>query len=112
MIDAALIEAARGCRGILSEKKALDILLLDLRKINSYIDFMIICTASSKMHARSLARDIKKEMPGYAYGSGVQSSDESDWTLLDYGFMTVNIFTFEAREFYALDRLWGDAGKL
>ena len=95
---------------ILLEKKALEVTLLDLRKLTDTSDFFLICTGTSEQHVRSLATEVRDrlavegEKPWH-----VEGADTRRWVLLDYVDFVVHIFRQEARDFYALERLWGDA---
>ena len=104
-----MIEIGKECLVHLDEKKATDPVFMDLRKVNSYLDFFLIATGNSRMHCRALARDIVK----FLYEKGVKeygSHDlNSDWIILDFGGLIVHIFTEELREYYELERLWADA---
>ncbi len=95
---------------ILSDKKAEDILLIDVRSILSpYAYFFVVATGTSEPHIRSLADEIKEEMgkksievshiEGYSYGH---------WVLIDYLDVVVHIFLPEERRYYGLEDLWGD----
>ncbi len=99
----------------LDEKKAEDILLLDLYNVNPYFQFFLIATANSPTHLKSLVRELRKRfghhMPDKQ--SGLRPTDvESGWVILDFIDLVVHIFLPEQREFYNLERLWGDARKL
>lgn len=94
-----------------SDRKAIDIRLLDLRGIVSYTDFFVICSGGSERQARAIhdgvyqgLKDEQGLLPRRSQGSG-----ESRWILLDYLDCVVHIFTPAAREFYRLENLWGEA---
>lgn len=95
----------------LEEIKGLDIVLMDLRKVEGAIcDYFVLCTGSSDRHVQALADSVMKMMKevkekpvsreGYQLG---------EWILLDYISVIVHIFQKEKREFYRLENLWGDA---
>jgi ribosome-associated protein len=95
---------------VLQEKKGLDILLMDLKEINDSADFFVLCTGTSDMHVRSLAeavRDKLREQGERAWH--VEGLENRRWVLLDFVDIVVHVFRQDAREFYALERLWGDA---
>ncbi len=87
-------------------KGAEDIVMLDLRKFSFVTDFFLVMTALSQPHARALADAIQEAHPDM---NRAERDRREEWTLLDYGDVVVHIFQVEARKFYALDRLWGDA---
>ena len=95
---------------ILQDKKALEITLLDLRKVTDTSDYFLLCTGTSEQHVRSLAEDVRDNLA--ATGEKVwhvEGANTRRWILLDYVDFVVHIFRQEARDFYALERLWGDA---
>lgn len=92
------------------EKKALEIKVLDMRKLSDITDFFVICTAEVELHARAVAdhiiESLKKKGIRPWHNEGYQNSR---WILLDYVDVVVHIFLEETREFYGLEGLWGDA---
>lgn len=92
------------------EKKAFDVKILDLRQISTVCDFFVICSASVDIHARAIAEWITENLESrgikYWHHEGYQASR---WILLDYVDVVIHIFLPEVREFYALEKLWGDA---
>lgn len=92
------------------EKKARDILILDLRKITTISDFFIICTGNSKIHIQSLSNFLEEELAKKGFKKyGEEGKKETGWILLDYGSMVIHIFVEEERKYYQLEKLWGDA---
>jgi ribosome-associated protein len=92
------------------EKKAFDVKILDLRQISTICDYFVICSASVDIHAKAIAEWITGNLENrgvrYWHHEGYQASR---WILLDYVDVVVHIFLPEVREFYALEKLWGDA---
>ena len=93
------------------EKKALEVLLLDLRKITMTTDFFILATGESDTHVRAIVdhlieqiRRKKKVKPWH-----VEGYELGQWVLVDYVDFVVHVFQPEPREYYQLERLWGDA---
>jgi len=101
------IQAAR-------DKKAADVVVLDLRKTGGFTDFFVICTGNNPRQIVAIAdavRDTLKQELGErpALSEGV---DRSEWVLLDYFNFVVHVFSRECRSFYALERLWGNAERI
>lgn len=96
----------------LLEKKAEDITIIDLKKVNHvYFDKFIVCTGTSKTHVDTLCdyiQEVTKREAAIrpAFTEGVHNGE---WVLLDYFDTIVHIFQPQAREFYQIERLWGDA---
>ncbi len=94
---------------LLEDKKGRDIVVLDLRKVNSYLDCFIIASGNSTIHCRSLARDLLRTMPLAGLKERNRPDLNSSWIVVDYGDIIVHVFTEEMRDFYQLEKLWGDA---
>ena len=100
---------AREAAQILDEKKAQEIVLLDLRKVNSYLNYFLIATGNSLIHCRSLARELQKYMYTKSYKERSRSKLDSGWIILDYNELIIHIFTEDLRYYYQLEKLWADA---
>jgi ribosome-associated protein len=95
---------------LLVDRKASDVSLLDLRGISSATDFFLIATGRSDTHVSAIADHVVDELR--QEGSrpvGVEGARSGRWVLLDYVDFVVHVFHPAAREFYQLERLWGDA---
>ena len=93
------------------DKKAEDVVVLDLRKAQGFTDFFVICTGGNTRQITAIAdsvRDTLKrdldERPTLMEGI-----DRSEWILLDYFNFVVHVFSRDCRAFYGLERLWGNA---
>jgi ribosome-associated protein len=104
---------ARVCARIVDDNRGKDILILDLRKATSLVDFFVIATASSRRQGNAIADEIDQEMKRRKeLKLGMEGSEEGRWVLIDYGDFVVHIFSGEARAFYSLEEIWGDAERL
>ena len=94
----------------LDEKKGMNMKLLKIDKVSSLADYFLICTGTSNTHVRTLCdyAEYTLEQLGEPMLSR-EGHRGNSWELLDYGTIVVHVFTEEAREFYALERLWADA---
>ena len=94
----------------LDEKKGMNIKLLKIDKISSLADHFLICTGTSGTHVKTLCdfAEYTLEQMGEPM-LGREGHRGNTWELLDYGTIVIHVFTEEARQFYALERLWGDA---
>ena len=93
-----------------SDKKARDIVTMDMRGLMSSTDYFVICSANTATQVRAIADNIeeKLEEAGISF-SHKEGYREGEWVLLDYGDAVAHVFQQESREYYALERLWGDA---
>jgi ribosome-associated protein len=93
------------------DKKALDIVALDLREVLGYTDYFVVCSGATARQVKAIqdavVEGLKRDdglLPERTEGTG-----EGGWVLLDYVDVVVHIFTPQTREFYRLERLWGEA---
>ena len=103
-------EIAYAVTKALDEKKGLNIKLLKIDRISSLADYFLICTGTSSTHVKTLCdyAEYALEQMGETL-MGREGHRGNSWELLDYGTIVVHVFTEDAREFYALERLWADA---
>jgi ribosome-associated protein len=97
-----------------ADKKATDIIVLDLRQIASFAEYFIIATGSNQRQVQAIADEIEEQLKKQVSTRPVriEGYNTAEWVLMDYGDFIVHIFNKEAREFYDLERLWRDAGKV
>ena len=91
-------------------KKARDLVALDLRDLDGVCDYFLICSASSEVQVRAVADAVEETLD--AHGDRpwhVEGREGRRWVLLDYVEVVVHVFHEKTREYYMLDRLWGDA---
>jgi len=97
------------CKKSLEDNKAENILVLDIEGISSFADAIIIATANSNRHAKSLADKLAESIKANNMNIiNVEGRVESGWILVDCGGVVVNIMKEEIREFYDLEGLWGE----
>jgi ribosome-associated protein len=100
------IQAAQG-------KKALDIVVMDLRNMNAITDYFIICSGRSSRQVMAIAEHIQKEMRNsHIRPLGVEGQGSGHWILLDYGHIVIHVFYDPIRRFYNLEGLWSDVPRI
>ncbi len=109
---ADIISLACECARMLQDKKADDTLLIDLMRINSYLDYFIITTGNSFIHCRALAREVQKFFGIKGLKERIKPRLDSSWIVLDYNEIVIHIFTREMRDYYQLEKLWADAERI
>ena len=93
----------------LEDIKAFDIVSLDVKKLTSISDFMIIASASSTRQTKALARNIKDKMSSFGVEViGIEGETEGDWVLVDLGNVIVHIMTPTTRAYFNLEELWSN----
>lgn len=104
---------AKLCRDVALDKKAEDVLLLDVRKVSTVADFMLICSGNSEPQLRAISEAIIDRMRADGVKSTRRTAPASSrWVVLDYGDVLVHVFHPELRQRYALEQLWGDAKRV
>ncbi len=102
-------KAQRAARAAL-DRKALDLVVLDVQGLSNVTDYFLVCSGRSTTHVNSITEAIRMELkrdgvrPLHAEGASA-----SGWILLDYGDVLMHVFLEDTRAYYALERLWGDA---
>lgn len=97
-----------------AEKKAAGMVVLDLRQIASFAEFFVIATGSNQRQVQAVADEIEEQLK-HQLGTRavrIEGYRTAEWILMDYGDFLVHIFNKDAREFYDLERLWRDAGRI
>ena len=105
-----IMELVEEVAQVLDEKKAKDIVVIDVRNIFPISDFFIIASGGSTTQVKALADHVEKKMKEHNFfPARVEGHQEGRWVLVDYGDFIVHVFHEEELEFYKLERFWGDA---
>jgi ribosome-associated protein len=99
------------------DRKARDVVVLDMRGVVAYTDFLVIATGNTERQTQAIHDAVQRELkdaPGdeRRRPERVEGMREGRWILMDYLDCVVHIFTPEAREYYRLDQLWGEAPRV
>ena len=98
----------RVCDAI-NDKKGLDIALLDVHEIASFTTYLVICDGGNRKQTQAICDAVMQAMKEEKLSPAhVEGYSEAQWILVDYLEFVVHIFTTDTREFYGLERLWGD----
>ncbi len=93
-----------------ADKKASDILLLDLRRMTLIADYFVVCNGQSNRQIRAIAQGIAESLKDLGERPlRMEGTPESGWLLMDFGSVIAHIFSPELRTYYALEKLWQDA---
>lgn len=104
---------AKLCREIALDKKAEDVIVLDVRGISNVTDFMLICTGNSEPHLKAIGDEIARRLREKGVRPhGRDGFPPSRWIVMDYGDVLIHIFHPELRQRYGLEHLWGDAKRV
>jgi ribosome-associated protein len=106
-------ELARRLAAIADDKKATDLVALDVRRLVSYTDYLLICTARNERQAKAIHDEVYHQLKRDGWlPARVEGEREAEWVLMDYLDAVLHIFTPELRDRYRLEVLWGEAERL
>jgi ribosome-associated protein len=95
------------------DKKAQDVVVLDLRHTPAFTDYFVLCTGLNVRQVKAIADAIEESLrAAKVRPSHIEGYERAEWVLMDYFTFVVHVFTPQTRAFYALDRLWGDAERI
>jgi ribosome-associated protein len=97
-----------------ADKKATEMVILDLRQIASFAEYFVIASGANQRQVQAIGDEIEEQLKKQLATRPVriEGYNSAEWLLMDYGDFIVHIFNKEAREFYDLERLWRDAGRV
>ncbi len=109
-VQSTSINTARIIAGFAADKKAENIIILDMRKVANFCDYFVICSGDSDRQLKAIAQGIDEGLKDLGINLHLKHGMKSTtWILLDTGDVVVHIFETQAREFYGLEYLWQDA---
>ena len=95
------------------DKKAVDLVVLDLKKASGFTDYFLIASGTNTRQVRAIADSVMERLADEGVKPAhVEGYDRSEWILLDYFDFIVHVFARETRVFYSLERLWGNADRI
>ncbi len=93
-----------------SDKKAKDVIVLEIAELSVIADYFVICSGNSETQVQAVSKEIKDKMEeSNIQVKGIEGMDQARWVLIDLGDVVVHVFHKEERDFYNLERLWRDA---
>ena len=93
----------------LSDKKAQDIVIIDIQEKETFADYFVICSGTSERQINSLVDDVEEIFAKEdLFAKSIEGRNGSGWVLMDFGDVIVNLFTREMREKYSIEKVWGD----
>jgi ribosome-associated protein len=97
-----------------ADNQGRDILVLDLRDLTCVFDFFVIATGSSRRQLHAISEEIDHKLEDELKDKrlGIEGYQESNWILLDYGTVVIHLFSDECRDFYSIEKLWGEAKRV
>ena len=93
----------------LSDKKAQDVVIIDIQEKAAFADYFVICSGTSERQINSLIDDVEDAFAKEGlFAESIEGKNGSGWVLMDFGDVIVNLFTREMREKYSIEKVWGD----
>lgn len=105
-------ERAIKCAAFALDKKALDVKILEIKRMSSIADYLVLASGRSDRQVMAIADSVKTEMKPFDQALDMEGYNEGRWIVIDYGDIIVHIFQEEVRRTYNLDELWGRAPQL
>ena len=94
---------------VLDQKKAQDIVVIDIQEKSSFADYLVIASGGSERQVLTLTDEVEEQMDREGLiARSIEGKNHSGWVLMDFGDIIVNIFTKETREKYNIEKVWGD----
>lgn len=107
------LEGVRQAARAALDKKAADLVLLDLHKVASFTDYFLLCTGLSSRQVQAISDSVGEHLAGLGLDAAhAEGYEQAEWVLLDYMDFVVHIFSPRARAYYDLERLWRRAVRL
>ncbi|MDQ0416210.1 ribosome-associated protein [Croceifilum oryzae] len=108
-----LLHLAQLAATVAEEKKAHGVTILDIRGLSVFADYFVVCHGNSQTQVQAIVTGIKEKMNEEGIQiRGVEGFQDARWVLVDLGDVVVHVFHRDERDFYDLERLWGDAPKI
>jgi ribosome-associated protein len=105
-------ERAIKCAAFALDKKALNVKVLEIRKISSIADYLVLASGRSDKQVQAIAESVKTGLKPFDTAIDMEGYQEGRWVVIDYGDIIVHVFQEEVRSIYNLDDLWGRAPQL
>lgn len=113
LLEESLPEAVKISIRAVQEKKAENIVVLELKEISSFTDYFVIGQGNSSRQNKAVCDGVERALKENKIRPiSIEGRKSGDWILMDYGSFIIHVFSEEARGYYALEKLWGDSPRL
>jgi ribosome-associated protein len=102
-------ERAVKCAALALDKKALDVRILEIQKLSSIADYLVLATGRSDKQVQAIADSVRQGLKKFGKALDIEGEKEGNWIVIDYGDVIVHVFQEELRRRYDLDELWSAA---
>lgn len=105
----APLERAIQCAALALDKKAADVKVLDIRRLSSIADYLVLATGYSDKQTQAIAESVRLGLKKFGKALDIEGVKEGSWIVIDYGDVILHVFKEDVRRYYDLDGLWADA---
>jgi len=113
LIPSSSREKAFLCAQALMDRKAIGLVILEVKDLSSFTDYFLICSGNSDRQVQAIATHAEEKLGKEGlHPLGIEGKRDGRWVLLDYGDVVIHVFYHPVREFYDLERLWSEAPQL
>ncbi len=105
-------ERAMKCAALALDKKALDVKILEIGRLSSIADYLVLASGRSDKQTQAIADSVRQGLKKFGKALDIEGLKEGNWIVIDYGDVIVHIFQDEVRRYYDLDELWSKAPEL
>ncbi len=102
-------ERAVKCAAFALDKKALDVRILEIRRLSSIADYLVLANGRSDKQVQAIADSVKQGLKKFGKALDIEGMTEGKWVVIDYGDVIVHVFQEDVRHYYNLDELWSKA---
>ena len=102
-------ERAIKCAALTLDKKALDVRVMEIGRLSSIADYLVLASGRSDKQVQAIADSVKQGMKKFGKALDIEGMTEGKWVVIDYGDVIVHVFQEEQRRYYDLDELWSAA---
>jgi ribosome-associated protein len=103
------LERAIQCAALALDKKALDVKILEIQRISTIADYLVLATGSSDKQTQAIAESVRSGLKKFGKPLDIEGLKEGNWVVIDYGDVILHVFKEELRRYYNLDELWSNA---
>lgn len=103
------LERAIQCAALALDKKAIDVRILEIKRISSIADYLVLATGYSDKQTQAIAESVRSGLKKFGKALDIEGVKEGNWIVIDYGDVILHVFKEDLRHYYNLDELWAEA---
>lgn len=107
--DLTALERAIQCAALALDKKAVNVKILEIKRISSIADYLVLATGASDKQTQAIAESVRTGLKKFGKALDIEGLKEGNWIVIDYGDVILHVFKEDLRRYYDLDELWAEA---